>query len=966
MKRYLAWLILAGAIGLPAQQSTVNTVFPAVVMTATSQTSAGVQLLSSYSAATVNVTGVSLSTATIAVYGCSLASCTSAQYQPLALEVCSSPGTFASTQTVTANACLQFNPANLTSVEFVTSGTFTATSITLTLTASPNAQIGRSSGGGSGTFNALTGDASSTSTGGATTVKGINGTLLSSLATGLVKNTTASGVPSIAAAGTDYLAPTGSATGLSKASSAAFGVSECDNSTITCPGGVFTAVGSGSGTVTSVSVTTANGVSGTVATATSTPAISLTLGAITPTSTNGVSAATMAFVDPTSSVQTQLNAKAPIASPTFTGTPAGPTATLGTNTTQLATTAFVLANGGGAPVTCANTNNYPCLNTSNVFTGTTNTFNAIAATTVTASGAVTATGDGVHAGILGLVGNTTNPTCPTNQFCWFGFSSASATAYGFQPNSTAPSGTQLVTVGTPVSGASPFNYVTTLPTASEPAHTGDATNTAGSLAMTVVKVDGVAYSASPSTNTVPVVTGSNVVTYEAMPLTAVAVQAADTIDMNATGGSASPTAVAMPACTSGADLYNTAIHSWSCVTTGGGGGLPTGTTGQTVYYASGGTTATATSATTTTSASSGFNYGIGNTSPIGTLDVGGPIYQEVPYTGNVTLGASLSATATSATISGGSALNPNGGVVLIGVGNGSNNQEYICYSAATSTTMTIGGGNCGTPVTTAGRSYWNTTAAIHNSSDQVVMVLAENVASISSTPYWVQLGNNAAGAFAFGSAPPSVFGNRFGTVFGNTPYFLSSPAFCLSNNPADGNGGFCASLVNGSFEWANTAANAALVTAGTNLDYAIATQGITTVTAITNAFTPAFPTNGTTAAAGAGGVLSSHCTIIWNQATSGTVQFSIKASAAAGHIWIKEQDSPGAYLAPTYTTLTTSTSVTATSGTVTPSAFGTTYASDLWIAMDPGTTNSPSIQLYAAASANTLTIEPGTGCTGWQ
>lgn len=39
----------------------------------------------------------------------------------------------------------------------------------------------------------------------------------------------------------------------------------------------------GSGTVTSVSVTTANGVSGTVATATTTPAVSLTLGNITPT-----------------------------------------------------------------------------------------------------------------------------------------------------------------------------------------------------------------------------------------------------------------------------------------------------------------------------------------------------------------------------------------------------------------------------------------------------------------------------------------------------------------------------------------------------------------------------------------------------------------------------------------------------------------------------------------------------------
>ena len=44
----------------------------------------------------------------------------------------------------------------------------------------------------------------------------------------------------------------------------------------------------GSGTVTSVSVTTANGVSGTVATSTTTPAISLTLGAITPTSVNSV------------------------------------------------------------------------------------------------------------------------------------------------------------------------------------------------------------------------------------------------------------------------------------------------------------------------------------------------------------------------------------------------------------------------------------------------------------------------------------------------------------------------------------------------------------------------------------------------------------------------------------------------------------------------------------------------------
>lgn len=41
---------------------------------------------------------------------------------------------------------------------------------------------------------------------------------------------------------------------------------------------------------------------------------------------------------------TDLAAKAPIASPSFTGTPTAPTATVGTNTTQIATTAFVLEN----------------------------------------------------------------------------------------------------------------------------------------------------------------------------------------------------------------------------------------------------------------------------------------------------------------------------------------------------------------------------------------------------------------------------------------------------------------------------------------------------------------------------------------------------------------------------------------------------------------------------------------------
>lgn len=45
----------------------------------------------------------------------------------------------------------------------------------------------------------------------------------------------------------------------------------------------------------------------------------------------------------TSGIQTQLNNKAPLASPALTGTPTAPTAAVGTNTTQIANTAFVKA-----------------------------------------------------------------------------------------------------------------------------------------------------------------------------------------------------------------------------------------------------------------------------------------------------------------------------------------------------------------------------------------------------------------------------------------------------------------------------------------------------------------------------------------------------------------------------------------------------------------------------------------------
>lgn len=95
----------------------------------------------------------------------------------------------------------------------------------------------------------------------------------------------------------------------------------------------------GSGTVTSVSVVTANGVSGLVATATTTPAITLTLGAITPTTVNGLTIST------STGTVTVTNAKTLSVS----------------DTTTLATNAITL--GGGEVVTFSASNALSLLTT---------------------------------------------------------------------------------------------------------------------------------------------------------------------------------------------------------------------------------------------------------------------------------------------------------------------------------------------------------------------------------------------------------------------------------------------------------------------------------------------------------------------------------------------------------------------------------------------------------------------------
>ncbi|MHB8123833.1 MAG: hypothetical protein ACYDG4_17045 [Desulfuromonadaceae bacterium] len=88
------------------------------------------------------------------------------------------------------------------------------------------------------------------------------------------------------------------------------------------------------------------------------------------------------------SVQDDLALKAPIASPTFTGTPNAPTAAVGTNTTQLASTAFVVAERDATATLTNKTLTAPVISGGSIAGGTGDF------TSLTASGNVTFTSTG--------------------------------------------------------------------------------------------------------------------------------------------------------------------------------------------------------------------------------------------------------------------------------------------------------------------------------------------------------------------------------------------------------------------------------------------------------------------------------------------------------------------------------------------------------------------------------------------
>lgn len=162
------------AIAQTPYSTQTNAVFPAITFTATSQTSTPITLGQSpsgnggsYQLGNITVTGSSLTTATLTVLGSSDGG---NSYYALNISPINAPQTVATTVVITTPGIYQVNLSGLTNVKFQTSGTFTATSISIVLTAAPNGIIARGGPGGSG----------------ATSVSNADGTLTISPTTGVV------------------------------------------------------------------------------------------------------------------------------------------------------------------------------------------------------------------------------------------------------------------------------------------------------------------------------------------------------------------------------------------------------------------------------------------------------------------------------------------------------------------------------------------------------------------------------------------------------------------------------------------------------------------------------------------------------------------------------------------------------------------------------------------------------------
>jgi hypothetical protein len=111
-------------------------------------------------------------------------------------------------------------------------------------------------------------------------------------------------------------------------------------------------------------------------------------------------------------------------------------------------------------------------------------------------------------------------------------------------------------------------------------------------------------------------------------------------------------------------------------------------------------------------------------------------------------------------------------------------------------------------------------------------------------------------------------------------------------------------------------------------------------------------------------VVRGECKIIWQESNTGaTPSFAVQMNNAPTALWVVSSYSGGAYVAPGYYTITTTTQ-TAVTPALTTTAANTAYVANFALMLSPGAAAGPiTITISGQSSGGfTLTVQPGSNC----
>lgn len=229
------------------------------------------------------------------------------------------------------------------------------------------------------------------------------------------------------------------------------------------------------------------------------------------------------------------------------------------------------------------------------------------------NGGISVAGDGVHSGMLSLYPNTTVPTLTSGDFSILGPNAASVTAFAWQAPTAVNGSAGLLHIGAPTSAVSQMTVsqvaLADLSATGTPSSTtflrGDYTWATPSGSALTIQTNGVNNTTQTAINFITSGTNATgLVTNALNPSTSsvkfeitgnlllanLATQAGNSVVGNATGSTATPTALAMPSCSGASNaLIWTSATGFGCNTLAAGGNVTatgTPTSGQVAIWTS--------------------------------------------------------------------------------------------------------------------------------------------------------------------------------------------------------------------------------------------------------------------------------------------------------------------------------------------------------------------------------------------